>query len=395
MRARGEMVFVHPTAEGCCNAELDGFVVIGENCTIKSGVSLKNCIVLPGSIPEEGLHENCLVGPGFVIPLERRQMGLVADDGTVLIGAGGSDRRYFRVNKEAGSAVLMQCIPGDLDYSRQLDYTRFFRKYGVPVPALQKAEPDNMRALFEDLGDLSLYSWLKCPRDTETIEEMYRQVLDILVLLHTTVAANVDECPLLSGRVFDYDHLRWETGYFMERFVEGYAHTAVRDPSALSEEFRRLALRVDSFSKTVVHRDFQSQNVMIDRAGVPRLIDYQGARMGPPGYDVVSLLRDPYHRLADAVRERLAAYYTGRMESASGGTFDADAFMRTLLYCGLQRHMQALGAYGYLSVVKGKRYFLKHVPEALKLLKEEASAARDDYPELYAFVMELRSGREV
>ena len=36
--------------------------------------------------------------------------------------------------------------------------------------------------------------------------------------------------------------------------------------------------------------------------------------------------------------------------------------------------MQALGAYGFLSVVKGKKYFLKHVPEALRLLREETAA---------------------
>jgi hypothetical protein len=48
--------------------------------------------------------------------------------------------------------------------------------------------------------------------------------------------------------------------------------------------------------------------------------------------------------------------------------------------------MQALGAYGFLSVVKGKKYFLKHVPEALRLLMEEATAAKSDYPELYKLV---------
>ncbi len=48
--------------------------------------------------------------------------------------------------------------------------------------------------------------------------------------------------------------------------------------------------------------------------------------------------------------------------------------------------MQALGAYGFLSVVKGKKYFLKHIPEALRLLKEETAATKNDYPELYKLV---------
>ena len=51
--------------------------------------------------------------------------------------------------------------------------------------------------------------------------------------------------------------------------------------------------------------------------------------------------------------------------------------------------MQALGAYGFLSVVKGKKYFLKHVPEALRLLKEDAAAVRQEYPELARLVASL------
>jgi len=69
--------------------------------------------------------------------------------------------------------------------------------------------------------------------------------------------------------------------------------------------------------------------------------------------------------------------------------FDASAFLDTLLPCRLQRHMQAVGAYGFLAVVKGKKYFLKHVPEALRLLREEAATAQNDYPVLYKLVSGL------
>jgi hypothetical protein len=51
--------------------------------------------------------------------------------------------------------------------------------------------------------------------------------------------------------------------------------------------------------------------------------------------------------------------------------------------------MQALGAYGFLSVVKGKKYFLKHVPEALRLLKQETSLSQSHYPELHRLVTGL------
>jgi hypothetical protein len=51
--------------------------------------------------------------------------------------------------------------------------------------------------------------------------------------------------------------------------------------------------------------------------------------------------------------------------------------------------MQALGAYGFLAAMKGKKYFLKYVPEALRLLREETATAQNDYPVLHQLVSGL------
>ena len=117
--------------------------------------------------------------------------------------------------------------------------------------------------------------------------------------------------------------------------------------------------------------------------------------MGPPAYDVVSILWDPYYRLDDALREKLLDYYISQILTdlpspllKSPGNFNKE-FRDALLPCRLQRHMQALGAYGFLSLKKGKRYFLKHVPEGLRLLMEDAGLAEGTYPVLYNLVMTL------
>jgi len=136
---------------------------------------------------------------------------------------------------------------------------------------------------------------------------------------------------------------------------------------------------------------------MITRGRIPRLVDYQSARVGPPAYDVVSLLYDPYSRLEDDTRERLLDYYVKRLTNPPQSPFTkgglrgitGNEFRETLLPCRLQRHMQALGAYGFLSRIKGKEYFLKYVPEGLRLLKEDVSLAKDEYPELHDLVMNL------
>src|SRR4030066_1025025 len=228
------------------------------------------------------LIENCILGSGFKIDLSESEMSGSYDEAdALLIGTGGSDRKYYRVKKNSNMDVLMQCSTSDPDFQRHIEYTRFFQRYSIPVPKLLHVEPEIMSATFEDLGDLSLYSYLKCPREKETIEAVYKRIIDILILLHTVVTEHLIDCPLLQKSIFDYEHLRWETSYFIERFVEGIRNIRVKNQSALNDEFHRLASKVDSFPKAVVHRDFQSQNIMITKGGIPRVVDYQGARKGP------------------------------------------------------------------------------------------------------------------
>jgi NDP-sugar pyrophosphorylase family protein/aminoglycoside/choline kinase family phosphotransferase len=403
----GETIYAHASAD-CSKAEIEGFADFESGCVIGSGTYLKNCIVLPEARITDGSSiEDALVGPDYVIRLEKEKRAaapvyLSEDMGERffrgsskvrefrLIGTGGSDRKYYRLRNQGKSAVLMVCSPDDPDYERHITYTAFFLRHSLPVPEMLEADEAKKQALFEDLGDLSLYAWLKCRREPEMIEGMYRKVMDILVKLHTGVSRDSADCPLLASRVFGYEHLRWETGYFAERFVSGLLGITISDERKLGEDFHRLAESVAAFPKAVVHRDFQSQNIMVTRNGLPHVIDYQGARMGPPAYDLASVLWDPYYRLDEAMQERLITYYLEARKTASSHSLNEAAFRHSLLLCRLQRHMQALGAYGFLSRVKGKRYFLKHIPQALEYLSEEIARAAD-YPALHELIGKINA----
>jgi aminoglycoside/choline kinase family phosphotransferase len=86
-------------------------------------------------------------------------------------------------------------------------------------------------------------------------------------------------------------------------------------------------------------------------------------RAGLAGYDVASLLYDPYVNMTEGEREELAAFY-----ALLAGRKDANAWHAELQACARQRLMQALGAYGFLGVVKGKAPFLRHIPVASERL---------------------------
>lgn len=418
LRANGEMVYCSHGAR-CGAIDIDGYVVLEAGCEIGDGSRLRNCIVMPGA-KVFGQHENRIIGPDYRIDLAESEMQpslhakeqktvslsdpffadyLNTTDGrsgldqartteAILIGFGGSDRRFFRIRTAQKSAVLMECRSDDPDFERQIAYTQFFGSCAIPVPKLLTVDAAHKCALFEDLGDTSLYSYLKLPRDKQQITDVYFRVMEILVRLHGRATRHIDKCPTLQERVFDYDHFRWETTYFLEQFVSGLRQIRIPEQGTLEQELHKLASIADAFPKTIIHRDFQSQNIMITEVNVPRVIDYQGARMGPPAYDLASILWDPYHPLDEDVRNHLLEYYLSHKKEEDK-TFSEKDFAATLLSCRLQRHMQALGAYAFLSQKKGKKYFLKHVKEGIRLLKDDIAEVKEDFPALFELIEKL------
>jgi NDP-sugar pyrophosphorylase family protein len=387
LKRDGETVHIDESFESCGSSEILGNVVIEHGCSIGGSYSLRNCILLPGTTVNPGasaMIENCIMGPGFEVAFLERDVFPADENGVRSAGEGGSGRQYFRINRGGKSFILMRCEATDSDYDRHIDYTRFFRRNGVPVPELLEADRANVSALFEDAGDISLYSWLRCPRTEAEKESVFRMVMDALVSIHSISPGDAGSL----FRIFDYDYFRWETGYFMRRFVGDFMGIETAGDEVIEEDLHRLAEVASSFTVRIIHRDFQSQNVMVMPGGDLRIIDFQGARLGPPAYDVVSILYDPYYRLDDDLRTRLLDYYVSRIIGC-GMELDRDEFDNSLLPCRLQRHMQALGAYAYLSDVKGKVYFRKFMPEGLRLLKEDIESVRSDYPGLYRLIGSL------
>jgi aminoglycoside/choline kinase family phosphotransferase len=205
---------------------------------------------------------------------------------------------------------------------------------------------------------------------------MYKAVIDALIRFQSV---DPSHCEPLHSWVFDVQTLLWETRYFLERFVKGFLNLSVKKEGHLEEEFLDLAERVNQYPKRVMHRDFQSCNIMIP-SGEIYFIDYQGARMGPPAYDLVSLVFDPYCELSEALENELCRYYLDGFSRTA--PYDAAALNDSLLYCGLQRHMQALGAYGFLSRIKGKTWFEAHIPRGVRLLKREVDRVDEEFPVL-------------
>ena len=171
---------------------------------------------------------------------------------------------------------------------------------------------------------------------------------------------------------------RWEQRYFFNNCLGRYftVSESNRKELAALPSLREIAKRLASLPRVLVHRDFQSQNIIIQN-GHANLIDFQGMRPGLAEYDLASLLFDPYVELSDAERSELISYY--RQKQTDNGTVDRQ-FDDTLQLCAMQRLMQALGAYGFLGLVRGHEHFLRYVPRAMRSLREIVAKIDDLKP---------------
>ena len=136
-----------------------------------------------------------------------------------------------------------------------------------------------------------------------------------------------------------------------------------------------------------MHRDFQSENIMI-KVGKPWFIDFQGAHWGTPFYDLASFLKDPYTGFTETFRKPFEEDYLSRLSKRFSMT--AEECQQAYTFCGMQRHMQALGAYGFVSLIRGKSDFIHHAKPAIAFLEEEVELYKTEFPEIHRLVQRIK-----
>ncbi len=320
-----------------------------------------------------------------------RYLDAVADAGALDGGAGGlepitgqgSDRRFWRLRAPGWSAVAMRSPEDDPEFARGLAITRFLAAEGLGAAELLAVHAPQHTLLAEDLGRDTLHGLAAGPgRDAA-----YGQVINHLLRLQAATATAAARCPEAVDRTLDRGVLAWETGYFRNRFLTGHLGLPAEALSPLEAEFETLNAVVAAQPLVLLHRDFQSQNILL-RDGQVRLVDVQGMRLGPIGYDAASLLWDPYVALPAELRTRLLEHFARGAAPRCG--LEPPTVTACVLAAGLQRLMQALGAYGFLGHVKGKPAFLQHIPRGVAnlqdLLERNAAVGGPQLPRVAALL---------
>jgi hypothetical protein len=276
----------------------------------------------------------------------------------------GSDRAFFRLRwSRNDSAILMRYDPKRVENTYYADLALFLRDIQISVPRLIHHDAARCLIVMEDLGDMDLWSLRENP--WEVRRSLYQKTLSVAHRLHTFPESNFPSSRVRLMEGFGPDLYRWEQDYFKDHFVRGVCRIHL-EPSferELDAELSKLAERLMATAHSLVHRDLQSQNVMI-RNGDPVFIDFQGMRFGNFFYDLGSLLCDPYVNFSDSERYELLSFYYGLSKLEMDLATFRDAFWEA----SIQRLMQALGAYGFLGLTRGLKSYLIHIPAGLRRL---------------------------
>ena len=281
---------------------------------------------------------------------------------------GGSGRNIIRLagGKRTAIGILYSVREENVAF---LEFSRHFRRHGLPVPEIYAEDLSQGAYLEEDLGLTTLFEFLAQHRAGENVApvaaDAYRQVAAMLPRFQVEAGRDLNYKVCYPRASFDRQSIAWDLNYFKYYFLRLAAIPF--NEQALETDFAHLSKFLLSAPRDFfLYRDFQSRNVMW-REGRPYFLDYQGGRKGALQYDIASLLYDAKADLPPVLRQQVLDYYLDRL--ADFIPLDRAQFMQHYYAYVYVRIMQALGAYGFRGFYERKTHFLESVPYALKNLR--------------------------
>ena len=300
----------------------------------------------------------------------------------------GSDRAFYRVSDGKGSLVVVWCPLEDNRFPNENDSYVYMGEHllhkGIPVPKIYGYSRAEGLTLVEDLGSVHLQEAVQSA--DERMIALYGQAVELLFRMQVKAAEDLDTSHCLDSPFYDPPFIiRRELEYFRWSFLEG-ALGLEMDPAFLKSDFSLLANRAGQVEgqAVFVHRDFQSRNLMV-KGEFLYLIDFQGARLGPPHYDLASLLIDPYVQLPESIQNELLGLHSRNLSKLTG--ISVEDFIYRFSHVALCRNLQILAAFSFLTRRKRRRHFAQYIIPAWKGLRRLLTeAALSDYRSLAKLV---------
>lgn len=278
----------------------------------------------------------------------------------------GSDRVYFRIYAGEQSFIATYNI-NQKETHTFIQFSRHFKKAGLPVPEILGVNADNTIYIQEDLGTASLLNQLEKHGHTAIPYLLFQKSLSALARIQIEGDKGLNYNWCITAKEFGKQAILSDLLYFKYYFLDTLQ--LPYDKQAMLDDFEALSTYLTHTQyKYFMFRDFQSRNIIV-KNGEVSFIDFQGGMKGALQYDVASLLWQAKAELSEEWKNSLLEYYMDQIDALLETPVDRITFVSQYNGYVLIRLLQVMGAYGFRGLFERKAHFLASIPLALRNLK--------------------------
>ena len=238
-----------------------------------------------------------------------------------------------------------------------------FSSLNLNTPKILAVNEEKTLYVQEFLGKNTLSEIISAEGHSERVKSLVKQTLEKLFILQQKTEGKIDFRRTFEYEAYDNLPITHDLYYFKNFMVD--VLELPYHKSSLLKEFQTLTTNIENLSpKTIMLRDFQSRNILVNEENEVFFIDYQSTMLGPAVYDFYFGLWD--NEMQSALKEALP-------------------------YCQLIRFLQVLGAYGFRGLIQRKAHFLSSIGQGIKNLTDFSINWQENatFPELYSVIEKL------
>ena len=260
-----------------------------------------------------------------------------------------------------------------------------FSSLNLNTPKILAVNEEKTLYVQEFLGKNTLSEIISTEGHSERVKSLVKQTLEKLFILQQKTEGKIDFRRTFEYEAYDNLPITHDLYYFKNFMVD--VLELPYHKSSLLKEFQTLTAKIENLSpKTIMLRDFQSRNILVNEENQVFFIDYQSAMLGPAVYDVVSFLFQAKANFPAEWKTEMLDFYFSLWDSET-----QPALKEALPYCQLIRFLQVLGAYGFRGLIQRKAHFLSSIGQGIKNLTDFSANWQENttFPELYSVIEKL------
>ena len=276
-----------------------------------------------------------------------------------------SFRKYYRVQDKNKTWILMVAPPDKEPLDQFLFIAKSLKDRSARTPKVYAFDHELGVILQEDFGTFSLMQYYQ-EHDNENNQLIFSKLNETII--HLQKRCSDIDLPIYSSKIL-IDEL--------SLFHEWYLKDLDFNQNKLEEIYSFLLTNIEKQNKKFVHRDYHCRNLLIQDDQIC-LIDFQDALIGPITYDLVSFLKDAYHKKNDFLIMDVCIKFWELARSNFDVPTDFGDFFIDFEMMGVQRHLKILGIFKRLYLRDGKNQYLNDIP----LVENYVLEVAEKYPKL-------------